>query len=132
MRTQMSDAQMQEEIRKAKRFNDIAFIVTMVLTAASLVLIITAHAYFSFTPRRWKSAPNARKYMVYSLLKKNKLCGMQKNEIYNLLGYDQHKWNSQANTLTYYLGASRNHTGEMWLVCQLENDTVKSYRITRE
>ena len=128
MRKPITEEQMALEVRRAKRFNDIAFVVTVLLAVIIALAALYSHWQHTFSPRRWKDSPEKRSNMVYSLLQKEKLYGMERSNVVELLGYDQHHTDSSAsNELTYYLGSVKNPSGDHWLILELKDDIVEQY-----
>lgn len=130
MRKPITEEQMAREIRRAKRFIDTAFALTVLLAIVITIALLCFHWQHSFSSKRWKNHPQQRGDMVYSLLTQNKLYGMQRAEVTDLLGYDQHySYSAEPDQLTYYLGAVTDPAGDRWLILKLENDAVESYSI---
>ena len=128
MRKQLTEEQMAQEVQRAKRFNDIAFLITIILAVVIAIVSLYSRWQHTFSTRRWKDSPEKRSNMVYSLLQKETLYGMERNNIIELLGYDQHHAISNApNELTYYLGSVNNPSGDRWLILEMKNDIVNQY-----
>lgn len=133
MHKPMTEEKMALEIRRAKRFNDIAFAVTIIFAAALIFFLCRFQRYTTFSPRRWKTDQTHRSYMMESLLSQHKLYNMEKDKLIDLLGYDQHKWDSdRKNQLTYYLGTSAATGADRWFIVELQADRVSRYRIYTE
>lgn len=128
MRKQITEEQMAREVQRAKRFNDIAFIITVLLAVMIALVALYSRWQHTFSSRRWKDNPDKRSNMVYSLLQKETLYAMERKGVIELLGYDQHHAISSApNELTYYLGSVKNPSGDRWLILELKDDIVDRY-----
>lgn len=124
---------MPSDIRRAKHYIDFAFAVSLCFTVILIIFLACLHQNTTFSSKRWKAQQEHRYGMLPHLLCEHKLYHMEKDELIKLLGYDQHKWDSnRADQLTYYLGRDPITQRENWLMINLHSNRVASYYIYSE
>lgn len=133
MHRQAKETAIPAEVRKAKRFIDIAFVISLCLALVLILFLFHLHCSTTFSAKRWKNQQEHRYGMLPQLLGEHRLYQMHKDELIALLGYDQHKWDSnRADQLTYYLGLDPITQKENWLMINLHSNRVASYYIYSE
>lgn len=130
---------MQEQVKKAKRWNTIILSLFLTVVIASLVCFGIFRYQRTFTVEKWMKAPSDRTKIVANLLKTHELVGMTEEEIISLLGEEESYANTKTsfkinntyfdpeNTIVYYLGVD--YMDDMWLIISLDNGIVIRYCI---
>ena len=107
-------------------------LLTLFLILAVLIgICIGVYRYRNrFTPEKWKRSPGRRAYIVGDFLEDHPPEGLTEAEIYELLGDPDLKAEEETLSLGYVLGNVRTVLDAEWLILELEDGTVKGYRIS--
>ncbi len=121
---------MEEEIRKAKRFNYTVLAILLIIAVFIAVWCISYHVYHTFTTEKWLKSPDKRTRLVGDLLSRYDLIGLSEGEIAALLGEnDTGRDYFSPEKYVYYLGPERGiiSIDSEWLIIEFDDGAVSKY-----
>lgn len=86
MRRENMDTAWESEMRRAKRANASAFVITLILACAVCAALLLSGASCRFSREKWLCEPQRRTRIVSDLLRRNDPTGMTLAEVKDLLG----------------------------------------------
>lgn len=132
----MTEKELENEIKKAKRFNYTVFAILIIGILLCAVWGIRYKYQHTFSTSKWTANPHERVKMVDDMLSKHDLTGKTEQEIIALLGEDSGKKISSAkdNSFVYYLGDERGliSIDSEWLIISFTDGLVSGYEIARD
>lgn len=126
----------ERELRKAKRINDIA---VGMFAAVVLAIIIAGIVYYhthTFSTSKWLNDPERRTAIVDDLLAKHEFAGMTEEEVAALLGEPNNDYGyfNADNRYVYYMGPERGliSIDSEWLILDFTDGVVSNSYITTD
>ena len=130
----LNDDEAKRRLCASKRCNLTALAVLAVLAAAAVLLFAFYHRPHTFTPGRWRDAPETRLEIADDLLARYALVGMREAEVLALLGPEDSAQTTfkisrrtfpADTTLVYSLGVD--YMDNVWLILPLRDGVVCEY-----
>ncbi len=126
----------EREMRKAKRINDIA---VGMFAAVVLAIIIAGVVYYhthTFSTSKWLNDPEGRTAIVDDLLAKHEFAGMTEEEVAALLGEPNNDYGyfNADDRYVYYMGPERGliSIDSEWLILDFTDGVVSNSYITTD
>ena len=126
----------EREMRKAKRINDIA---VGMFAAVVLAIIIAGVVYYhthTFSTSKWLNDPEGRTAIVDDLLAKHEFAGMTEEEVAALLGEPNNDYGyfNADDRYVYYMGLERGliSIDNEWLILDFTDGVVSNSYITTD